>query len=210
MVSRIFLGVTGASGAAYAGHALRAMVDAGCRVGLCVSDAAVQVIGHEVLDLPELPGRARRDEILTRFLALYTPSDAAVDVLDLGDFASRYASGSSGADAALVAPCSMSTLATVAHGTGTNLIHRTAEVMLKERRRLVLMPRETPLSLVQIENMAAVTRAGAIVLPAMPGLYGRPRTVEDMVDFVVARALDHLGVANRLAPRWADTQGLPA
>jgi len=201
---RIFLGVTGASGAAYAGRALRALTRAGCRVGLCASDAGCQVIGHEILELAELPGPVRRDEVLARFLDLYADG-ADVDVLDPGDFSSRYASGSSGARAALVAPCSMATLAVIAHGTGTNLIHRAAEVMLKERRRLVLVPRETPLSLVQIENMAAVTRAGGIVLPAMPGLYTRPRTVEDMIDFVVARALDHLGVANDLVPRWGQT-----
>lgn len=205
LVSKIFLGVTGASGAAYAGHALRALTAAGHEVGLCVSGAACQVIGHEVLGLAELPSPARRDEMIGRFLARYAP-EATVDVLDLADFSCRFASGSSGAEAALIAPCSMSTLANIAHGTGSNLIHRAAEVMLKERRRLVLVPRETPLSLVQIENMATVTRAGATVLPAMPGLYTHPESVEDMIDFVVGRALDHLGVENTLAPRWGDTR----
>ena len=199
--ARIFLGVTGASGSAYAGHALRALTDAGYEVGLCVSGAACQVIGHEILELDELPGPGRRDEMIGHFLARYAPR-ASVEVLDLGDFSCRFASGSSGAQAALIAPCSMSTLANIAHGTGSNLIHRAGEVMLKERRPLVLMPRETPLSLIQIENMATVTRAGATVLPAMPGLYTRPQNVDDMIDFVVARALDHLGVENALAPRW--------
>src|SRR5262249_44388046 len=107
-------------------------------------------------------------------------------------------------------PCSMSTLANVAHGTGSNLIHRTSEVMLKERRRLVVVPRETPLSTIHLENMLTLTRAGAVVLPAMPGLYNRPATVEDMIDFVVARALDHLGVETALAPRWGEGRGVPA
>jgi flavin prenyltransferase len=202
-VTKIFLGVTGASGAAYAGHALRALTSAGCEVGLCVSGAACQVIGHEIVGLSELPGPGRRDEMVTHFISRYAPQ-GNVDVLDLGDFSCRFASGSSGARAALIAPCSMSTLATIASGAGTNLIHRAAEVMLKERRRLVLMPRETPLSLIQIENMATVTRAGAVVLPAMPGLYTQPESVEDMIDFVVGRALDLLGVENALAPRWGD------
>jgi 4-hydroxy-3-polyprenylbenzoate decarboxylase len=204
-VARIFLGVTGASGAAYAGHALRALTAAGCEVGLCVSDAGCQVIGHEILGLDELPGPARRDEMVARFLDRYSPG-GAIEVFDPGDFSCRFASGSSGARATLIAPCSMSTLANIAHGTGSNLVHRAAEVMLKERRRLVLVPREAPLSLVQIENMATVVRAGAIVLPAMPGLYTRPQSVEDMIDFVVARALDHLGVENALAPRWGDAR----
>lgn len=203
-MARIFLGVTGASGAAYAGHALRALSRAGADVGLCVSDAGCQVIGHEVLGMPELPGRARRDEVVTRFLERYAEGPGRVDVLDLGDFSCAYASGSSGAQAALIAPCSMSTLANVAHGTGGNLIHRAAEVMLKERRRLVLIPRETPLTAIHLENMLTLTRAGAVVLPAMPGLYTRPSSVEDMVDFVVARALDHLGVDNALTPRWGE------
>jgi 4-hydroxy-3-polyprenylbenzoate decarboxylase len=204
-VAKIFLGVTGASGAAYAGHTLRALTAAGYEVGLCVSDAACQVIGHEILGLNELPGKARRDEMIGHFLTKYAPH-STVEVFDPGDFSCRFASGSSGAEATLIAPCSMSTLANIAHGTGSNLIHRAAEVMLKERRRLVLMPRETPLSLIQIENMATVTRAGAVVLPAMPGLYTRPETIDDMIDFVVGRALDQLGVENTLTPRWGDSR----
>jgi 4-hydroxy-3-polyprenylbenzoate decarboxylase len=102
----------------------------------------------------------------------------------------------------VVAPCSMSTLGSVAHGITTNLIARAADVHLKERRKLILVPRETPLSLVHLENMAAVTRAGAIVLPAMPGWYHRPDSLADLVDFVVARICDSLGVAHDLSRRW--------
>ena len=105
---------------------------------------------------------------------------------------------------AVTAPCSGSTMAAIAHGTARNLIHRCADVMLKERRTLVLMPRETPLNLIHIENWAAVTRAGAIVMPAMPGFYGLPRRLEDLVDFMVAKALDHLGVPNDLIARWGE------
>jgi 4-hydroxy-3-polyprenylbenzoate decarboxylase len=127
-----------------------------------------------------------------------------VTVLGLNDLTAPFASGSSLAPAALIAPCSGSTLGAIATGTARNLIHRCADVMLKERRRLVLMTRETPLSLVQIENMAAVTRAGAVVMPAAPGLYGLPRSLDDMVDFMVAKALDQLGVPHDLMARWGE------
>jgi flavin prenyltransferase len=202
-MTRVFLGVTGASGALYAGGALRGLTGAGCDVGLCVSGAVAHVISHEILEAgprpPEDPGL-----VVASFVERFAQPAGSVTVLGLNDLTAPFASGSSLAPAALIAPCSGSTLAAIAHGTARNLIHRCADVMLKERRRLVLMTRETPLSLVHIENMAAVTRAGAIVLPAMPGLYTLPRTVDDMVDFMVGKALDHLGVANDLLARWGE------
>jgi flavin prenyltransferase len=200
---RVFLGVTGASGAIYAGHALRALTGAGCDVGLCVSDAGAQVISHELL---EAGPRPPDDPALTvaAFVERFGRPEGTVTVLGLNDLTAPFASGSSLAPAALVAPCSGSTLAAIAHGTSHNLIQRCADVMLKERRRLVLMTRETPLSLIAIENMAAVTRAGAVVMPAMPGFYGLPRSVDDLVDFMVAKALDHLGVPNELLARWGE------
>jgi flavin prenyltransferase len=200
---RVFLGVTGASGAIYAGHALRALTGSGCDVGLCVSDAGAQVISHELL---EAGPRPPDDPALTvaAFVERFARPEGTVTVLGLNDLTAPFASGSSLAPAALVAPCSGSTLAAIAHGTSGNLIQRCADVMLKERRRLVLMTRETPLSLIAIENMAAVTRAGAVVMPAMPGFYGLPRTVDDLVDFMVAKALDHLGVPNELLARWGE------
>jgi 4-hydroxy-3-polyprenylbenzoate decarboxylase len=204
-MTRVFLGVTGASGALYAGGALRGLTGAGCDVGLCVSGAGAHVISHEILEAgprpPEDPGL-----VVASFVERFAQPAGSVTVLGLNDLTAPFASGSSLAPAALIAPCSGSTLAAIAHGTARNLIHRCADVMLKERRRLVLMTRETPLSLVHIENMAAVTRAGAIVLPAMPGLYTLPRTVDDMVDFMVGKALDHLGVANDLLARWGETE----
>jgi 4-hydroxy-3-polyprenylbenzoate decarboxylase len=198
---RVFLGVTGASGAIYAGHALRALTGAGCDVGLCVSDAGAQVISHELL---EAGPRPPDDPALTiaAFVERFARPEGTVTHLGLNDLTAPFASGSSLAPAALVAPCSGSTLAAIAHGTSHNLIQRCADVMLKERRRLVLMTRETPLSLIAIENMAAVTRAGAVVMPAMPGFYGLPRSVDDLVDFMVAKALDHLGVPHELLARW--------
>jgi 4-hydroxy-3-polyprenylbenzoate decarboxylase len=123
------------------------------------------------------------------------------------DFTAGIASGSFLTAGMVVAPCSMSTLAAIAHGVTTNLITRAADVHLKERRKLVLVPRETPLSLVHIENMAAVTRAGAVVLPAMPGWYHRPRSLDDLVRFIVSRICDQLAVSNALIPRWGEGEG---
>jgi 4-hydroxy-3-polyprenylbenzoate decarboxylase len=205
---RVFLGVTGASGAAYAGGALRALTDAGCEVGLCVSDAGAHVISHEILEAGRRPPD---DPALTvaAFVERFATGPGPVTVLGLNDLTAPFASGSSLAPAALVAPCSGSTLAAIAHGTARNLIHRCADVMLKERRRLVLMPRETPLSLIHLENMAAVTRAGAIVMPAAPGFYGLPHSVDDLVDFMVGKALDHLGVPHRLLSRWGEGVPVP-
>lgn len=123
---------------------------------------------------------------------------------DARDFSAPFASGSAGFGAMVVIPCSMAGLGRIAHGVSEDLIGRAADVMLKERRRLVLVARDTPLSLIHLENMAAVTRAGALVLPAMPSFYGRPRTVEEVLDTVVGRVLDHLGLPIRLGPRWGE------
>ena len=200
---RVFLGITGASGAIYGGRALGALTAAGCDVGLCISDAGAHVISHEILEAgtrpPDDPGL-----VVTTFVERFATGPGSVTLLGLNDLTAPFASGSSLAPAALIAPCSGSTMGAIAHGTARNLIHRCADVMLKERRRLVLMPRETPLSLIQIENMAAVTRAGAVVMPAMPGFYNLPRRVDDLVDFMVAKALDHLGVPNDLIARWGE------
>lgn len=200
---RIFLGVTGASGAVYAGRALEALIRAGCEVGLCISGSGLVVISHELLGTGAGadPDRARvTDALLERHVA----DRARVSVLDLDQLTSSFASGSSSDAGALICPCSGSTLGAIAHGSGRNLIHRAADVMLKERRRLVLVTRETPLSLIHIENMATVCRAGAIVMPAMPGFYNDPHSIDDLVDFVVGKALDQLGVEHDLLRRWGE------
>jgi flavin prenyltransferase len=200
---RVFLGVTGASGAAYGAGVLRGLTAAGAEVGLCVSDAGIQVIAHELMGLGPRPPLSR-DEVLARFVEAHASGPGSVRVLDLRDMTQPFASGSSLAPAAVIVPCSMSTLAAIAHGTGGNLITRCADVMLKERRTLIVVPRETPLGLVHLENMTALTRAGAIVMPAMPGLYTLPERVDDMVDFMVGKVLDHLGVEHRLLRRWGE------
>ena len=123
---------------------------------------------------------------------------------DARDFGAPFASGSAGFGAMVIIPCSMGGLGRIAHGLSDDLIGRAADVMLKERRKLILVARDTPLSLIHLENMAAVTRAGALVLPAMPSFYARPSTVEELLDTVVGRVLDHLGLPIRLGPRWGE------
>jgi 4-hydroxy-3-polyprenylbenzoate decarboxylase len=192
---RIFLGVTGASGAPYAAGLLRSLTAAGHEVGLCASAAGVQVLGTELYGDAALP----REEVLTRFIG-----DAAdvVTVYDVQDYGSPYASGSAQVDAYVVCPCSMSTVGTLAAGAMANLIHRAASVALKERRKLVLVPRETPLSSIHLRGLATLHEAGAVVLFAAPGFYHGAETLQDLVDFVVARCLDQLGIDNRLVARW--------
>ncbi len=207
---RFFLGITGASGAIYGARALQVLTGAGHDVGMCASDAAFQVAGHELFGMGPRP-TVGTDVIAARFLDQFATGPGSVQMVDQRDLTCMYASGSAKVDGVLIAPCSMSTLATVATGTGRNLIHRACDVALKERRRLVLVARETPLSAVHLENMLTVTRAGATVLPAMPGFYSLPTSIDDLVDFVVGRAIDHLGVDNTLAARWGEeTSEAPA
>jgi 4-hydroxy-3-polyprenylbenzoate decarboxylase len=192
---RVFLGVTGASGAPYAARLLDALVGAGAEVGLCASGAGVEVLATELYGDPTLPA----DEVLRRFTG---SAGHSVSLYGVSDWTSPYASGSAKVDAYVICPCSMSTVGTLASGAMTNLIHRAAAVALKERRRLVLVPRETPLSAIHLRGLATLHEAGAIILFAAPGFYHRPQTVDDLVDFVVARCLDQLGIDNELVARW--------
>jgi flavin prenyltransferase len=191
---RIFLGITGASGAPYAARLLDGLTAAGCEVGVSASAAGVEVLATELYGDPDLP----RSDVLERFaggrdgVAVYGPDD----------YRAPYASGSARVDGYVVCPCSMATVGTLAAGAMDNLVHRAASVALKEGRRLVLMPRETPLSAIHLEGLLRLRTAGAVVLFLAPGFYHRPETIQDLVDFVVARALDQLGIENALAPRW--------
>jgi 4-hydroxy-3-polyprenylbenzoate decarboxylase len=194
---RVFLGITGASGAPYAVRLLRALVDADCDVGVCASSSGIEVIGTEVYGDPRLP----RDEVLAR---MTDGAGDAVTVYDPSDWGSPYASGSAKVDGYVVCPCSMATLATIASGAMQNLVHRAASVALKEERKLVLMPRETPLSTIHLETMLTAKRAGATILFLAPGFYHGAESVDDLVDFVVGRALDQLGLDNALSKRWGE------
>ena len=134
------------------------------------------------------------------------PRELPFPVWDGRDFNAPFASGSAGFGAMVIIPCSMGGLARIAHGLSEDLIARAADVMLKERRKLILVARDTPLSLIHLENMAQVTRAGALVMPAAPSFYGRPLTIQDLLDTVVGRVLDHLGLPRRLGPRWGEEE----
>ncbi len=193
----IVLAMTGASGTPYAVRLLQALCRSGRPIHLTISTSATQVFREE-MGLEVSLGR-------------FDPSvfgdlgpNPQLHYHRHGDFGAGIASGSFRTAGMVVAPCSMSTLASIAHGITTNLVTRAADVHLKERRKLILVPRETPLSLVHLENMTAVTRAGAVVLPAMPGWYHEPKTLDDLINFVVSRILDQLGVDNSMIKRWGN------
>jgi 4-hydroxy-3-polyprenylbenzoate decarboxylase len=190
----VFLGITGASGAPYAARLLEALAAADCEIGVCASTAGIEVVATEIY------GNARlsRDETLARLLE-HAPN---ATLYDPGDWKSPYASGSAKVDAYVICPCSMGTLGTIASGAMQNLIHRAASVAIKEERRLIVMPRETPLSAIHLRNMLTLREAGATILFLAPGFYHGAETVEDLVDFVVGRALDQLGLENTLTKRW--------
>ena len=194
---RVFLGVTGASGAPYAARLLEALTAAECEVGVCISAAGLEVLATELYG----SARLSRDETIARFTE---HAHGEVAVFEPNDWRAPYASGSAKVDAYVICPCSMGTLGTVASGAMSNLIHRAASVALKEERRLVLMPRETPLSLIHLRNMLTVKEAGATVLFLAPGFYHGAETVDDLVNFVVGRALDLLGLENALVKRWGE------
>lgn len=188
----LVVAITGASGAPYAVRLLQALAAAGQSTWLIVSEHGFRLLETEsgiatILALRDRVGAAEWD--------------ATVRVFDDRDRGALPASGSVRTRGMVICPCSMGTVAAIAGGTSRSLVERAADVVLKERRRLVLVPRETPYSDIHLENMLRVTRAGAVVLPASPGFYHRPKRLEDLVDFVVARILDHVGVTHEL-PRW--------
>jgi 4-hydroxy-3-polyprenylbenzoate decarboxylase len=196
----LVLALTGASGAPYGVRLLELLLRAGRIVHLVVSPAAVQVIAQE-LD---------RRVCLDRFVLADLLGDAAgfdagqVHYHHFMDFQAGIASGSFLTAGMVVCPCSMGTAAAIAHGLSQNLIHRAADVHLKERRPLILVPRETPLHLIQLRNLTACAEAGAVVLPAMPAFYTRPQSLQDAIDFIVGRICDQLGIEHHLLPRWSE------
>jgi flavin prenyltransferase len=206
MTQPIILGITGASGAIYAVRLLDVLREAGQDVHLTISTSGRDVIAHELklnvdldhFDVHSLQIRGRSSPAPSP----QTPAPGKLYYYRYNDFMSPMASGSFITAGMVICPCSGTTLSAVATGAANNLIQRAAEVHLKERRKLILVPRETPLSLAHIDNMRRVTEAGAIVLPASPGWYYDVRSVNDLVDFVVARICDQLGVEHQLTKRW--------
>lgn len=205
-VMRIFVGITGASGQIYAGRLLKALNESGNDVTACFSDGAIEVLRREELNLPGKREQAALSEsraaIIDTFLSRHEISLADISVTAPEDMGCAFASGSFLVDAAVICPCSMSSLASIAAGVTRNLIHRVADVMLKEGRQLLIVPRETPLSEIHLRNMLTLAGAGARIVPAMPAFYHQPASIEDLVDFVVGKVLDQLGVHHELFQRW--------
>jgi len=187
---RLIIGMTGATGAIYGVRLLERLRDAGVETHLVISRWGARTLLHET--------PYTREQVEALASAVHAP----------GDMGASISSGSFTTDGMIVAPCSAKTLAAIAHGVGDNLIHRAADVVLKERRKLVLSIRETPLSSIHLENMLTLSRMGAMVMPPMPAFYNHPRTIDDVVDFTVARLLDQFGLDVLGAARWAGEMGV--
>jgi 4-hydroxy-3-polyprenylbenzoate decarboxylase len=192
--------MTGASGSLYGLRLIRELLRSGERVSLILSSAGRQVLNHETgLDWSENI-KQQRQQVQEHFASI------AVECLANDNFMTGAASGSAAVDAMIVIPCSMGSVGRIAAGVSGNLLERAADVMLKERRPLILVPRETPFNTIHLENLLRLSRAGAVVLPAMPGFYHAPKTIDDLLDFVVGKVLDVLNVEHSLFTKWGDCQ----
>lgn len=199
-LNTVTLALSGASGMAYGLRLLECLLAADIDVNLLVSHAAHLVTKQELgVALP-----ARASDLEHQLSESLNTRDGQLRVYGREDWNAPVASGSNPADAMVICPCSMGTLAAIAHGTSDNLIERAADVMLKEHKQLILVPREAPFSTLHLENMLKLSRMNAVILPANPGFYHRPQSVEDIIDFIVARILDQLGIEHALMARWGD------
>ncbi|WP_017940659.1 MULTISPECIES: flavin prenyltransferase UbiX [unclassified Thioalkalivibrio] len=194
----ISLALTGASGAPYGLRLLQCLVESGIQVHLMLSKPAQVVLGLET-DL-DLPGRPQ--EIARYFSERYQAVPGQIHCYGAEQWTAPVASGSAVPEAMVVCPCTTATVSAIATGASRGLIERAADVVLKERRKLVLVVRETPFSEIHLENMLRLARMGAVVMPANPAFYHRPQSIDDLIDFMVARVLDHLDVEHALVPRW--------
>ena len=200
----VAVALTGASGIPYGMRLLECLVAAGETVWVMVSEAARVVAGLETdYDLP-----GRNADLERWFRQRLGAAEGQVSLFGTQQWTAPPASGSNPPRAMVVCPCTMGTLAAIAQGTSDNLVERAADVVLKEGRELILVPRETPLSAIHLENMLRLARAGAVIMPACPGFYHRPEEVGDLVDFMVARILDRLGIEHDLMPPWGEEQGV--
>lgn len=200
MTERITLALTGASGAQYGLRLLECLIRADCQVFLMISRAARVVLATETEITLEGDNLAIEAFLTDHFQA----RPQQVRVFSDEQWMSPVASGSGAPSKMVICPCSMGTLSAIACGASNNLIERAADVTLKERRTLIMVPREAPYSEIHLENMLKLTRMGAVILPASPGFYNKPATVNDMIDFVVARILSQLDIGQQLMPRWGD------
>lgn len=193
---KIVLAVCGASGVIYGLRLLKVLLEKDVDVFLVVSNAGKEVLSHEAGF-----SNASIEAFLAQAEIKATPS-SSLSIYDNDDFYAPFASGSFQYDAMVVAPCTMGTMASIASGIANNLILRASDVCLKEKRPLILLPRETPFSKIHIENMLRLTEAGATIMPPSPSFYSKPKSIDDLVDTVVARVLDHLKIENDLIKRW--------
>lgn len=192
----LVLAITGASGAPYAVRLLQQLAQHRVPTWLVISSHGYRLL-HTESQIGDVA--ALREHVGA------SAFDACVTVFDDNDRGAAPASGSARSSGMVICPCSMGTISAIAHGSSRSLVERAADVALKERRRLIVVPRETPLSLIHLENLAQITRAGATVIPAAPGFYHQPQSIADLVDFMVARILDHLDVEHMLGQRWSGT-----
>ena len=200
MSKQITLIMTGASGAQYGLRLLEELVKANATISLLISRPARIVIKTETtLDLP-----ARSGEIQQFFTKQFNASEDQIKVYEREQWMAPIASGSGVADATVVCPCTTGTLSAIAVGSSRNLLERAADVALKERKKLILVIRETPFSEIHLENMLKLSRMGAVIMPANPGFYQQPKSLEDIIDFMVARILDHIGISQKLLPTWGE------
>jgi 4-hydroxy-3-polyprenylbenzoate decarboxylase len=197
-IRHFVVAITGASGSVYGLRLISELLRSGERVSLILTSAGRQVMNHETGLEWSAEIKTQRQQVQEYFASI------AVDCLAINDFWAGAASGSAAADAMIVAPCSMGTLGRIAAGLSGNLLERAADVMLKERRTLLLVPRETPFNNIHLENLLRLSQSGAVILPAMPGFYHGPQTIEDLVDFVVGKILDQLDVQHSLFTRWGE------
>jgi 4-hydroxy-3-polyprenylbenzoate decarboxylase len=200
MNKTVAVAFTGASGMPYGVRLVECLIRAGVKVWLIYSQAA-QIVAKQEMDLV-LPAQPREAQRL--FADMFGAAEDQLRVFGRDDWNAPLASGSNPPDAYVICPCTMGTLAEVAAGMARDLVTRGADVVLKEGRKLILVPRETPFSAIHLENMLKLTRAGAVILPPNPGFYHHPQDVQGVVDFVVARILDQLGVPHRLVARWGE------
>ena len=199
-IRHFVVAITGASGSIYGVKLISELLRAGERVSLILTPSGCQVLYHETgldwsADITE-----QRHQVQEHFASI------AVDCLAIDDFWTGAASGSAASDGMIIIPCSMGTAGRIAAGLSGNLLERAADVMLKERRQLVLVPRETPFNTIHLENLLRLSQAGAVILPAMPGFYHGPEKIDDLVDFVVGKVLDQLDVEHSLFERWGDSR----